>query len=149
MADFDTLHEEFRLLAEAVWDEVQSMCGKVGCSAYIASTYRSPEKQLELYSRGRKKVGHKWIRTGGKIVTRALPYQTPHCKTLEDGTPASCAIDIALVENGMWLRDWDERWSIIPTAVAMVNREKLKSGAFFRSIRDYPHVELRNWKEVK
>ena len=131
---------------ESLFRKVEDMCATAGCDCYIASSYRSSEKQWELYRRGRELRNGVWVKVG-VVVTNATPDKTPHCAEL-DGKPAALAVDIALAENGKWLGDWDVRWSILPTAVALTDREKLTSGAFFRKLRDYPHVEYKDWKRI-
>lgn len=148
----DTLHPEFRSYALEVYRKAKSLADVAGCGIYVASAYRSPERQWELYKRGRKKVGVDWVRVpGGRVVTNAQPDKTPHCAT-RNGKPSALAIDIALTEERdgklQWLTDYDVRWSIIPTAVALTAPDKLQSGAFFRTIRDYPHVEWKEWRSL-
>jgi len=142
------LHPDFHPLAVELLEVLQDFCEDAGCTYYIASSWRSPGRQMELYKRGRKKVGKRWIRIPGtQKVTNAMPHQTPHCVT-RDGEPASCALDIALVDKGAWLKDYDQRWSLIPAAASVVS-PLLVSGGFFRGIRDFPHVELQYWKQLQ
>lgn len=149
----ENLHPDFRPLAQELLVHIAHSSSLVGCGWYVASSWRDPDKQWELFKKGRKPVGADWVKDGsGKHVTNATPDKTPHCVTV-DGKPASMAIDIALTERsgkGGWLFDTDPRWSIIGSAVALVNGQKLKPvlewGGLWRSIRDLPHVEMRGWK---
>ena len=137
-------HPEFRGLAKKLLTHVSHLCSLTGCAWYLASVYRSPEKQWELYQKGRRKIGVDWAKIPGeKVVTYAKPEDTPHC--VAEG---SCAIDVALTENGKWLPDNDPRWSIIGTAVALTNREALTWGGTWSRLRDCPHVELTDWRTI-
>ena len=141
-------------LARSVLTHVASLCALSNCEWYIASAYREPDRQWELYKKGRKKVGVDWVRVQGqRVLTNAKPNQTPHCVTLGEN-PASCALDIALVSDGpegrRWLSDSDPRWGIIGAAIALSGAsEELSWGGMFRSIRDFPHVELKDWRNVR
>ncbi len=150
MGHMNQLHPEFKPLAQELLEVIEEFCEDAGCTFYVASSWRSPGRQMELFKRGRTLIGIDWVRISGqRTVTNARPDQTPHCITL-DNEPASCAIDIALTEVGgrTWLPDNDQRWALIPAAASLVS-PNLVSGGFFRSIRDFPHVELINWKELR
>lgn len=149
MKHLNNLDPEFKPLAEQVLAHVSHFCKLLGCTWYIASSYRTPEEQWDLYKKGRKKVGVDWVRIPGKrVVTNATPGKTPHCLH-RDGKPAACAIDIALVEDGAWLPDDDPRWCIVGMAVSLTGHEKLTWGGMWRSLRDMPHVELIGWREER
>lgn len=93
-----------------------------------------------------------WVKGSGAVVTNARPDQTPHCVTLADGKPASCAIDIAILSSsdGTYLPDKDPRWGIIGAAIGLAGATSSVSwGGMFSSIRDFPHVELRDWKSKR
>lgn len=106
-------------------------------------TFRSPEEQNRLYAIGRMVEMHR------KPVTNANATQSPHCWTFDDGTPASCAYDLYLIKNGAMLHDADPMWHIIPTTLHLVAPVGLcVSGSDFRSIRDMPHSELREWRTM-
>jgi len=147
----ELLHPSFLPLAKRVLVHVAHLASLSGVDWYISESFRTPKRQWELYKRGRKRVGVDWVRVQGEDgVTNAQPHQTPHC-VMREGKPGSCAIDIALVLTSSsgsrkWLPDDDPRWGIIPTSCGLVGAEVV-SGAMWRSIRDWPHVELRSWRE--
>lgn len=147
----DSLHPEFRPLAEKVLQicmDLAAMSPAKNIEVKLVATWRNPETQWELYRKGRVKnnVSGKWeVQDGSKIVTWAPPDRSPHCK-MSSGKPASCAIDIAFINEFGWLKDRDPTWGIIPAACAIVDPLKLKSGAFFGKLRDWPHVELIGWE---
>lgn len=152
--DLGVLHPEFKPLVMTLLTHVAHLASLSSCRWYVASAYRSPEKQMELYKKGRKLVGVDWVLdpiTKINRVTNARPEQTPHCITTPEGKPASCAVDIALVELGespTWLDRKDPRWGIIGAAIGLSRASsKLLWGGQFDSIRDFPHVELRNWRK--
>lgn len=148
MSRFEELHPEFRPLAQSILTHVAHLCALSGCKWSIASGFRDPEKQWELYKKGRKQVGVDWVRIQGQsVVTNARPDQTPHCITLQ-GKPASCAVDIALLQDGKYLPDKDPRWGIIGAAIGLSGATSSVSwGGMFSSIRDFPHIELKDWKK--
>lgn len=148
--DLDKLHPDFVPLVKRVLVHVAHLAELSACSWYVASTWRDPAKQMTLFKKGREKVGGVWTRIPGhRVVTNAMPQDTPHCVTIGD-KPASCAIDIALVSDApggrVWLSDDDPRWGIVPAAVALTDPSKLVSGAMWSSLRDWPHVQLKNWR---
>jgi len=57
-----------------------------GYDLAVFEGYRSPERQLFLYQQGRTR--------GGKIVTNAMPWKSPH--------QAGLAVDLALLKDGVW-----------------------------------------------
>lgn len=146
------LHPKFKGLAQEVLVHVAHLSSLSGCSWYIASSWRSPEQQWELFKKGRKLVGVDWVRIPGQqVVTNAIPEKTPHCRMYQD-EPGSCAIDIALTHkiDGRlsWLPDSDPRWSIIGASVGIAGHKLLTWGGNFRSIKDMPHVELKGWDGI-
>ena len=154
MEHMDKLHPKFKGLAKAVLSHVAHLCELSGCSWYIARSWSSPERQQELYEKGRVNKGGIWVpkyisRKG--IVTNAQSWETPHCVTIGEN-PASCAIDIALVQTlpsgaRAWLSDDDLRWGILGTAAALAGHEQLTWGGMWTSLRDFSHLELKDWEK--
>jgi peptidoglycan L-alanyl-D-glutamate endopeptidase CwlK len=108
----------------------------------LVSTLRDPEKQLEHYLKGREldrdcQSGQLVYRQVGRVVTHALPWQTPHCFRL--------AADVALVDRktNAWLDDDDPLWNAIGVAA---KSQGLVWGGDFKRLRDCPHMEWSDWK---
>jgi peptidoglycan LD-endopeptidase CwlK len=78
------------LVREKALEAVQE-CKNQGYEIAIFEGWRSPERQGELFSQGRK--------TPGKIVTRATPFFTFHNYGL--------AVDIAYLVKGKWTWEGD------------------------------------------
>lgn len=142
MSKMDQLYPEAREIAEDHFVLVQNLLWQYApeVTAKLTSTWRSHEEQLALYAKGRT--------TPGKIVTRALPGQTPHCATMVSGEPAALAWDICLVRGGALLPDDDLLWVLIPVTATLVGGARIKSGAYFKGVRDFPHTELSNWQKL-
>jgi peptidoglycan L-alanyl-D-glutamate endopeptidase CwlK len=127
MANFDRVHADlvkfFNLL-------------KAKMPIVLTFGYRSIEQQDRLYAQGRTKPG--------KIVTNARGGQSPHNYGL--------AIDLAPLKNGKI--DWNdlklfEEMVRLGKEVAREHNLPLTFGADFKSLKDLPHVELTNWKNMK
>jgi len=154
---FKKLHPEFRPLAQSVLLHVGSLADLCGIKWYIAASWRSPARQWANYKKGREKIGVDWVKIQhDNVVTNAVPSQTPHCVTLEglpgDLIPASCALDVALIapDGRGWLSDDDPRWGIVGAAIGLSGLTgKLEWGGMWNSIRDCPHIELKNWRDYR
>lgn len=145
------VHHMFLPYAKSIWNHVQCLSERSGYDCYIASVWRDPYKQWELYKKGRTQndKGRWIIQDRSKVVTYARPDQTPHCVT-DDGAPASCAIDIAITKDGAWLPDKHPGWGIIGAAVALAAcGDEVVWGAHFNRLRDWPHIEYRTWRELR
>ncbi|MBW4983474.1 M15 family metallopeptidase [Mameliella sp. CS4] len=102
-----------------------------GYPAKISECYRSPERQQELYAKGRV--------TGGRKVTNALPFQSAH-QFFE-------AVDIIHPERG-----WDvtpEYWETLAACVRIVADKfgvTLEHGHYWAFV-DSAHIELADWED--
>jgi len=105
-----------------------SYCNAAGIRIKCLCRYRKPETQDMLYSYGRTRPG--------KIVTYARSYQSPHCWFL--------AADFVVLINGKPCWNTSRReWK---TFVESVRKAGLRSGADFKKIHDYCHVEYPRWR---
>lgn len=104
-----------------------------GYPAKISECYRSPERQQELYAKGRT--------SPGPVVTKALAFQSAH-QFWE-------AVDIIHPERG-----WDvtpEYWETLAACVRIVADRfgvSLNHGHYW-SFKDSAHIELADWKSQK
>lgn len=126
-------------------------CTSAGLDVLLTCTWRSPEEQAALYAQGRTKPG--------KIVTNAQAGQSPHNYVL-NGLPAALAIDVVPLRNGkpVWglsgdgmddnpaddERDDLELWQRVRNAGESAG---LESASRWQSFREWPHLQLPNWKE--
>ena len=107
------------------------MCFQAGVDVFLTTTFRSKLEQDALYAQGRSKPG--------KIVTNARGGQSHHNRSMENGTPASLAFDIALRgANGL---NWDTRTPQWKKAVQIGRSLGLECGADWK-MKDYPHFQL-------
>lgn len=97
---------------------------------FITATYRDNKEQEELYAQGRT--------TKGSRVTNARAGQSPH------NYNPSLAFDIAFQKEKKL--SWENH---LFDKFAAIVKEKFKDvvwGGNFKSLKDRPHFELKNWK---
>jgi peptidoglycan L-alanyl-D-glutamate endopeptidase CwlK len=124
----DTLELEFKakvieLLAKA--EEV------TGYKWVITSARRTMAEQQALYDQGRTKPG--------RVVTKAAPGSSAHNFGL--------AADLAPLKDGkIWWEAPKTKWRAMADCARGIG---LVSGYYFKTIFDAPHVESKNWREVR
>lgn len=114
-------------------------CAAAGLEAIITCTYRSNAEQEEDYAKGRT--------TDGPIITDEPPGHSAHNRTDANGNPAAAGFDFALYAPGEKSLDWnasDDQWR---TAISIGQQLGLVSGSCWPGLRDYPHLELPNWRQ--
>ena len=149
-AKIEELRPKTKKLCE-LWIEE---CRKNGINLVVTQTFRSPELQEAYYSQGRelleivnlkrKKVGlDKITEKENKIVTKAAPWTSPHNYGL--------AWDFAPIVNGKI--DWNnlDLFRKCGEIAKKLNFEgyTLEWGGDFKTIKDFPHIQLKNWKNYK
>lgn len=150
MADINLLRPKTKKLCE-LWIEE---CRKAGINLIISQTLRSMEIQDAYYAQGRenlesvnakrKKAKLAPIKTiENKIVTNAKPGASPHNYGL--------AWDFVPIVNGK--PDWNNLalFKKCGEIAKKLNFEgyTLEWGGDFKTIKDYPHIQLKNWKNYK
>lgn len=150
MADINLLRPKTKKLCE-LWIEE---CRKAGINLIISQTLRSMEIQDAYYAQGRenlesvnakrKKAKLAPIKTiENKIVTNAKPGASPHNYGL--------AWDFVPIVNGK--PDWNNLalFKKCGEIAKKLNFEgyTLEWGGDFKTIKDYPHIQLKNWKKYK
>lgn len=128
--DLNHLHPDLKPLCEAFIQQ----CKKEGIEVIITFTYRSNEEQDALYALGRTIKGRK--------VTNAKGGQSKHNITI-DGKPAAKAFDFVITDPKTGKPVWqttDIRWAL---AVAIGKHFGLASGADWKRLRDWGHMELK------
>lgn len=99
-----------------------NLAKKAGYPLAIFESFRTPQRQDQLYAQGRT--------APGKIVTQATGWKSWH--------QYGVAVDIALLDDGRWSWDFD------PKAMSkFFDLDKLIWGGTFKS-PDGPHYEWRN-----
>ncbi|MFT3908309.1 MAG: M15 family metallopeptidase [Ferruginibacter sp.] len=107
---------------------------------FITCSYRSPYEQDCLYNQPHD---HKDNDGDGKIdepderVTNAKGGQSPH------NYKPSLAIDVAFKINGKV--DWSSKWFILFSKY--MKTDEIDWGGNWKSIKDTPHYEIKNWKQ--
>ena len=150
MAHLDDLRPKTKKLCE-LWIEE---CRKAGINLVVTQTFRSPQLQEAYYSQGReqlsqvnarrKKVGLSEIKEHeNKIVTKAKAGSSPHNYGL--------AWDFAPIVNGKI--NWDNldlfrKCGEISKKISF-DGYTLEWGGDFKTIKDFPHIQLKNWKQYK
>jgi peptidoglycan L-alanyl-D-glutamate endopeptidase CwlK len=124
---FDTLAPQFRDRFKAWHVAAQEAAG---CDLLVTCTYRSPEEQDALYAIGRTKPGRK--------VTNAKAGQSAHNYGL--------ALDFVPMENGKPV--WDEGHNAWRKAGNLAPSFGLEWAGTWPTFREYPHVQVHNWKEL-
>lgn len=118
-------------LAQVVYAIANRAKAELNVSTTVVYGYRSAEEQERLYAQGRT--------TPGNVVTRARGGQSPH--------NFFAAVDIAPVRGGKV--EWENAafWAIVSQEVA--KRPELVWGGGWASFPDRPHIELKNWRDVR
>ncbi len=96
----------------------------------VAQGLRTWAVQALLYAQGRT--------APGKIVTNGRPGQSWH----NFGLAVDVVPDSALAAPGVFEPDWDETHPAWQRIVAIGESLGLTSGAHFRTIKDFPHLQL-------
>jgi peptidoglycan L-alanyl-D-glutamate endopeptidase CwlK len=123
IAQLQTLHPYIRVKAIDAYNEcVQAT--PIGVHPYITEGLRSFERSTTLYAQGRTKPG--------EIVTNAKAGQSWHNYGL--------AFDFVIQRNGKY--DWTvgHDWLV---CVNIFKAHGFSWGGDFKSIKDYPHFEMR------
>lgn len=128
------------------WEEIKLEFIKRNPNKYLVITcvHRTPKEQLALFKKGRKLVSEgKWV-----IVNKS------EVVTNVDGTkvlgshnyyPAR-AIDVAVVDNKTGKYLWEE--SHYHSLLEIVEGVGLESGGRWKSLKDWPHIQIPNYRNV-
>lgn len=119
----------------ALCTEWLKQCWSAGLDPLITCTYRSPEEQDELYALGRT--------APGKKVTNLRGGQSKHNAKNGD-VPAALAFDFVPMRNGkcVWGVTQPEDKAIWEKYITIAENLGLVCGARWKSLRDWPHLEL-------
>lgn len=108
----------------------------------IDCVYRSPQEQFELFKQGRTMdTSGDWIVDDKeKIVTNVDGHKVMGAHNY---SPAR-AIDVCVIDNQTGKRLWDTKW--YEPLIAIAARYDLVEGGTWRSIKDWPHLEVKDYK---
>lgn len=126
-----SLNPKLQLIAKKFVDEVKT---KTGLDIVIASGLRTPEKQDQLYCKGRPKDEYciiKKLPTKGKIVTNRKGGESIH--------NSGKAFDAYFKKNGVI----DVRSNITPEVAKIGKDLGLIWGGDWTDFTDYPHFEIK------
>ena len=151
MADIEKLRPKTKELCKMFIAE----CKKQGIDVIITQTERSIDLQNAYYAQGRqslsvvngkrKAVGLQPIseKENKSTVTNAIGGSSPHNYGL--------AWDFVVLTNGK--ADWNnitlfKKCGEIAKSLSL-DGYTLESGSDFKSFKDYPHVQMKGWKNYK
>ena len=147
MADIELLRPKTKALCELLIKK----CKEQGIEIAITQTYRSPELQDAYYAQGREdlvSVNKRRVKVNlppikeseNKIVTKAKGNTSPHNFSL--------AFDFCPIKNGKL--DWNDivTFKKVGEIGESLNIEgyTLEWGGRFKSIVDFPHFQMKGWK---
>jgi len=130
-----------------VWDNIKTDFFSVVPGHYlnITCSYRSPEEQFELFKQGRiLDISRHWVvQDKDKVVTNCDGTIE---KSAHNYNPAR-AIDVCVMDNQTGKAVWDVKW--YQPLIEIAERYNLVEGGTWRAIRDWPHLEVKDFKNYK
>lgn len=129
------------------WDEIKNEFFQRNPGKYLVITcvYRSPTEQLELFKKGRTlgSDGQWYIRDKSKVVTNVDGSTLLGAHNYKP----SRAIDVAVVDNQTGKYLWEEKH--YHSLVEIAKRVGLESGGTWKTIKDWPHIQVPNYKNYE
>lgn len=127
------------------WEEIKNAFFESNPGKYLvlSCVYRSPDEQLELFKKGRiLGTDGKWyIQDKAKVVTNVDGVSLLGAHNYKP----SRAIDVAVVDNSTGKYLWEEKFYY--SLLEIAKRVGLESGGGWKSIKDWPHLQIANYKE--
>lgn len=127
------------------WDEIKNEYFKRMPGKYLvlSCVHRTPAEQLELFKKGRSlgSDGKWYVQDKAKIVTNVDGHTVLGAHNYK---PAR-AIDVAVVDNQTGKYLWEEKYYFPLLQIAQ--RCGLESGGGWKSIKDWPHIQVPNYKD--
>lgn len=138
--------EDAHKLIRDRWSELQNEFFKHVPGKYLIciESYRSIEKQMALYKKGREET------SPGKWVVKDKKQVVTNCDGHKNLSPhnffPSRAIDVAVVDNQSGKVTWEEKYYL--PLEKIVRELGLASGLSWLHFQDAPHIEIPNWKNL-
>lgn len=132
-------------LIQDKWDEIRNEFFKRSPGKYLVLTtvYRSPEEQFKLFKEGREQTsaGDWVVKDKSQVVTNVDGFKIIGAHNYHP----SHAIDVAVVDNSSGKVLWEE--ACYYPLVDIASSVGLVSGGTWKSLKDWPHLEVPNYKE--
>lgn len=132
-----------------VWDNIKTefFAAVPGHYLEVDCVYRSPEEQLELFKQGREPST--LMETGWRIVNKGKVVTNVDGKISKGAHnyKPSRAIDVCVVDNQTGKRSWNPDW--YKPLIEIAARHGLVEGGTWKSIQDWPHLEVKDFKNYK
>lgn len=125
----DSLEETFR---DKVIEVIRICKEEHGITMVPTSGLRTIAEQDKLYAQGRT--------TKGSVVTKAKGGQSPH--------NFQRAVDCCPTDSKGNL-NWNAKDSVWKTYADVAASQGLVAGYYFKSFKDMPHIESKDWKIVQ
>lgn len=129
------------------WEEIKNEFFKVSPGHYLILTtvYRSPQEQFDLYKKGRTmdSQGHWIVQDKADVVTNVDGYKIIGAHNYMP----SRAIDVAVIDNQTGKPIWQD--SLYHPLIDIAKSVGLESGGSWTSIKDWPHLQIPNYKDYK
>lgn len=116
---------------------------KTGVYLVLSQVHRTPEEQFNLFKKGRKQLpSGEWVVTDkSQVVTNVDGYKNIGAHNYLP----SRAIDVCVVDNQTGKALWKEDYYF--PLVEIARELGLESGGEWASIKDWPHLQVRNFKD--
>lgn len=126
------------------WDNIRNDYAQAQPGKYLIITcaYRSPDEQNALFAQGRTlgSDGKWYVQDKAKIVTNIDGKSLLGAHNFK---PAR-AIDVLVVDNQTGKQTWDEKFYY--PLVEIAARYGLESGGSWKSLKDWPHIQVKDYK---
>lgn len=125
------------------WEDIRQAYAKMNTGKYLELTcvQRPITEQFELFKKGREVKDGKWVVVDHtQVVTNVDGIKLLSAHNYKP----SRAIDVVVMDNQTGKALWDEKHYLCLAKIA--ERVGLCSGGVWQSLKDWPHIELPNYK---
>ncbi len=131
-------------LIQENWDDIRQTYAQCNPGKYLDLTcvYRSPDEQLEDFKKGREldAQGNWVVKDKSQVLTNVDGFKVLGAHNYMP----SRAIDVVVFDNQSGKALWEEIH--YHSLVEIAERCGLVSGATWKSIKDYDHIEIKDYK---